>query len=165
MDFVHPPSAECFAWFLKDLKDSAPGPDGIPYSCYKALLQLSARILFDCNWVLPSGGLLGVSFNIQRACFIPKNAATEGAFPKAVELRSLGLKSADNKIITGTNFRQFSSLISEMAISIQRGFILYRQLALNIVELDSFVRALGNFNHLLMRRPLPYGTFKLPSQV
>ena len=49
MDFVHPPSVDCFAWFLKDLKDSATGPDGIPYSCYKALLRFSAHLFFICN--------------------------------------------------------------------------------------------------------------------
>ena len=147
MDGVHPPSVECFSFFMEGLKDSATGPDGIPYSCYKALLGFSAWLLFCCNWVLLSGGLLGVSFNIQRACFIPKNASTEGALPKASELRSLGLKNTDNKIITGANFRQFSAIIAEKAIYIQRGFVMYRQLALNIVDLDSIIRALCNFNH------------------
>ena len=131
MDGVHPPSVDCFAWFLEGLIDSAPGPDGIPYSCYKAMPRFSAWILFCCNWVLLSGGLLGVSFNIQRACFIPKNASTEGALPKASELRSLGLKNTDNKIITGANFRQFSALIADRPIYIQRGFVMFRQLALN----------------------------------
>ena len=147
MDFVHPPSVDCFAWFMKGLKDSATEPEGIPYSCYKALPRFSAWLFYCCNWILLSGGLLGVSFNIQRACFIPKNSSTEGALPLASELRSLGLKNADNKIITGANFRQFSALISERAIYLQRGFIMLRQLALNIVDLDSIIKALGNFNH------------------
>ena len=38
MDCVHPPSIECIMDFLQKLKDSAPGPDCIPYSCYKVLL-------------------------------------------------------------------------------------------------------------------------------
>ena len=109
--------------------------------------RFSAWLLFCCNWVLLSGGLLGVSFNIQRACFIPKNASTEGALPKASELRSLGLKNTGNKIITGANLRQFSALIADRAIYIQRGFVMFRQLALNIVDLDSIIRALCNFNH------------------
>ena len=38
-DFANilPPSVGDFDEFIKSLKDSAPGPDGIPYSCYKAL--------------------------------------------------------------------------------------------------------------------------------
>ena len=52
--------------FIKALKDSAPGPDGIPYSCYKALFDTSAMIFFLTNLILLQGGLLGEHSNAQR---------------------------------------------------------------------------------------------------
>jgi hypothetical protein len=90
---------------------------------------------------------MGPDFNIQRGCFIPKNKPSEGSDPRADELRSLGLKNSDNKIITGTNVRRFSYAVSKFAVSIQRGFVCERQLVLNIVDLDVISRALGNLNH------------------
>ena len=82
-----------FVSFIKNLKDSATGPDGIPYSCYKALIDLSSTLFFFANLALLAGGLLGPSFNIQRGCFIPKSKPLDGKDPRADELRTLGLKT------------------------------------------------------------------------
>ena len=142
-----PPCVGDFSEFIKSLKDSAPGPDGIPYSCYKALIGFSALVFFKANLVLLSGGLLGANFNIQRGCFIPKNAPTDGLDPRADELRTLGLKNSDNKVITGTNVRQFSQVVAQNAVSIQRGFVSGRQAVLNIVDLDAISRSQANFNY------------------
>ena len=116
-----PPSIECIAHFIKHLKDSAPGPDGIPYSCYKALLDVSAMLFFWANLILLAGGTLGINFNIQRACFIPKNRANDGVAPRADELRSLGLKNTDSKAIVGATVRQVRHVVSSNAVSIKRG--------------------------------------------
>ena len=132
--------------FFKSLKDSCPGPDGLPYSCYKALAHFSARIFFRANLILLSGGSLGAGYNIQRGCFIPKNAAIEGEHPRADETRTLGLKNSDNKVITGTNVAQFSPIVAKHACAIQRGFVQGRQFVLNISDLDSISRAQANFD-------------------
>ena len=92
MDGVHPPCVGSFVEHLAALKDSAPGPDGIPFSCYKPLGMLSGLIFFKANLVLLAGGHLGIGFNIQRGCFIPKNSPIEGPLPQAEELRTLGLE-------------------------------------------------------------------------
>ena len=88
---VPPPDVEAFLLHLLALKDSAPGPDGIPYSCYKALARFSALILYKANLILLAGGILSMTFNIQRGVFIPKNAPVDGLDPRADELRTLGL--------------------------------------------------------------------------
>ena len=95
--------------------------------------------------VLLSGGHLGIGFNIQRGCFIPKNAPTEGPIPKAEELRTLGLKNTDNKAIVGATVRQFAATVSAQAALIQRGFVQDRQLVLDIVDLDAISRSISNF--------------------
>ena len=93
-----------------------------------------------------SGGSLGAEFNIQKGCFIPKNSPTDGALPRADELRTLGLKNTDNKIITGTNVAQFSSSVSKNVCRLQRGFVQGRQHVLNISDLGAISRAMANFN-------------------
>ena len=60
---VKPPSMEAIAHFLAHLKDSSPGPDGIPYSCYKAHLACSASLFFWATLVLLSGRILYLHFN------------------------------------------------------------------------------------------------------
>ena len=80
------------------------------------------------------------------AALFPKNSPTDGQDPRADELRSLGLKNSDNKAITGTNVRQFSLVVSQNAVSIQRGFVSGRQPVLNIVDLDAISRSQANFN-------------------
>ena len=100
MAHVSPPGHMEFVNFIKALKDSAPGPDGIPYSCYKALIDTSAKVFFLANLILLQGRLLGEHSNAQRGCIIPKNSPSEGCDPRADELRTLGLKNTDNKAIT-----------------------------------------------------------------
>ena len=63
----------------------------------------------------------------------------------ADELRSLRLKNANNKVITGTNCSQFRQAISDHAVAIQRGVLFSRQMVLNIPDLDSIARAMPNF--------------------
>ena len=89
---ILPPGVGTFRDHILSLKDSATGPDGIPYSCYKALAWLSAHLFFGANLIALAGGIISVDFNIQRGCFIPKNSLIDGADPRADELRSLGLK-------------------------------------------------------------------------
>lgn len=160
MDGVHPPCVGLMSSYVASLKNSAPGPDGIPFSCYKALCLLSGLIFFKANLVLLSGGHLGIGFNIQRGCFIPKNSPNEGPIPTAEELRTLGLKNTDNKAITGANVRQFSSTVSRYASLIQRGFVQGRQLVLDIVDIDAISRALSNFNIFPMESVLALWDFK-----
>ena len=138
---------EAIGHFLAHLKDSFPGPDGIPYSCYKAHLSCSASIFFWATLVLLSGRVLYLHLNCQKACFIPKNRPIEGSAPRADELRSLGLKNTDNKAIIGATFRQTSQVVASCAISLQRGFVQGRQATLNTVDLDATTRAHANFTH------------------
>ena len=110
--------------------------------------------------MLLEGGSLGAEFNIQRGVFIPKNSEVEGVAPRADELRTLGLKNSDNKIITGTNIAQFSSIVSKHACSIQRGFVQDRQFVLNIPDFDSISRAQANFSRFSQESILALWDFK-----
>ena len=141
---VLPPDVEAIYLHLLSLKDSAPGPDGIPYSCYKALARYSAMLLYKANLVLLAGGIISMAFNFQRGVFIPKNSPTDGLDPRADELRTLGLKNSDIKAITGANIKQFDLIVAQNVTSIQRGFVMGRQLVLNVVDLDTITRALAN---------------------
>ena len=59
LNHIPPPGVHDFVVFMRALKDSAPGRDGIPLSCYKALIGISALIFFNANLILLQGGLLG----------------------------------------------------------------------------------------------------------
>ena len=165
MAHVAPTGFQEFVQFLKALKDSAPGPDGIPYSCYKALIDTMAMLFFYANLILLQGGLLGEHFNSQRGCSIPKNSPPEGCDPRADELRTLGLKNTDNKAITLTNCAQFRDVVSDNTASIQRGFVGGRQFVFDIVDLDCFARAQANHNHFPSSPAWLIGTLKLPPLV
>ena len=90
----------------------------------------------------------------------PQNLTIEGTDPRAEELRTLGLKNTDIKIIKCANVKQFSHLVALFAALIQRGFVEGRQLVLNIADLDDLCRAQANLSCFLGESILALWDFK-----
>jgi len=126
-------------------KDSACGPDGIPYSAYRADSDLSAEILAttseDLSQVAPKSDLLAL--NRQLVWFAPKGAFAEdntAVYRFAGNLRTIFGSNADSKLIAGCVGDKLTPPMLESTPEMQRGFCRGRQMSLNIVDLDLFMR-------------------------
>ena len=140
------PDSEFFQEYIPKLRDSAPGKNGIPYSAYKANVPLSAQIFslhtkYMSTNVQPEG--LSV-FNEQLIWFAPKGISAEDDFAvyrEPSQLRTIFGSNTDSKIIAGAVASALTPATLAVTPTIQRGFCRGRQLSLNVVDLDSYMRA------------------------
>ena len=92
---------------ISRLRDSAPGPDGLPYSAYKSCKVLSAQIFANSNSSFASEseppGL--EQFNKQLVWFAPKGVAdadSVAVYRAPNQLRTIFGSNTDSKIFNGT---------------------------------------------------------------
>ena len=84
-------------------KDSAPGPDGIPYGVYRCAGGLGAHFRFNTYKYLVEGGAVPELFAISRTVFIPKSSdnGDNGTIVRSPDaLRLLTLWNCDCKPLT-----------------------------------------------------------------
>ena len=84
-------------------KDSAPGPDGIPYGVFWCAGGLGAHFLFNTYKYLVEGGAVPEQFAISRTVFIPKFSDIDdnGRIIRSPEaLRPFTLCNCDCKLLT-----------------------------------------------------------------
>ena len=151
---------------IKKVKDSACGPDGVPYSAYSADLELSGTILENTSNKLAEESeenqLDLEQLNRQLCWFAPKGVVDQDSIAvlrTPENLRTIFGGNADAKLISGA----ISFAITEPALAItpaeQRGFCRGRQLSLNVVDLDTYMRAfnlLSNIDLAEEKRSEPY---------
>ena len=114
---------------LKSCKDSAPGPDGIPYSIIKATWNYYADILLDCWKYSEEINELTHSHKSSYLRLIPK----EGKDPKSLKnWRPITLSNCDFKLITKTLSRKLTSAMSETISDSQTAYIPGRQITDNL---------------------------------
>ena len=134
---------------LRFSKDSATGRDGIPYSAYKALPDITTEIL--CNTIgdmaLQNPITNTLDLNEQLIWFAPKGQyADDGTkcVRHPANLRTIFGSNTDSKIIAGTNWNILTPGMLKVTPAEQRGFCHGRQLALNIVDLDAYMRVFND---------------------
>ena len=84
-------------------KESAPGPDGIPYSLYRCAGGLGSRFLYNANKHVLEGGVIPALFAESRTVFISQVlrwSTTIRIVRSAEALRPLTLCNCDSKILT-----------------------------------------------------------------
>ena len=84
-------------------KESAPGPDGIPYSIYRCAGGLRSHFLFNADKRVLEGGAVPTHFASSRTVFIPKssNVDDNGLIVRSpYVLRPLTLCKCEWKIIS-----------------------------------------------------------------
>ena len=84
-------------------KDSAPGPDGIPYGAYRCAWGLGSQFLFNAYKSLLEGGTVPENFAESRTAFIPKTSDIDdnGRIIRSPDaLRPLTLCKCDCKLLT-----------------------------------------------------------------
>ena len=141
---THLPTERDIMEFLKRTKHSAPGPDGIPYSCWLAAGEQGARILHRILVSMCNGKSPPVGFNDMLGIYLPKGSL-DGDTKHSVNrtgdcTRPLGLKNTDNKSVAGAVNYTISPTIAKAADTSQNGFTKGRQGVDNVVTLDAQAR-------------------------
>ena len=136
-------SVEDVTSFLRRTTDSAPGPDGIPYSLWKwapkeahAHLQSVTNRLMDDLYVADD-------FNDCVGFFPPKGDLPEDDIAckrKASETRPLAAKNTDNKTALSVLTNKVAPHLPTVITEVQRGFVQTRNLGRNVVDLDALAR-------------------------
>ena len=140
------PNQEVFEQIIGRVKDSAVGPDGLPYSSYSADTQLSAKIFENTTKYFSSDDSLPgfETFNKQFVWFAPKGELDEDSIAvlrTPGNLRTIFGSNTDSKYIAAGLSDAIADPTFAITPSAQRGFCRGRQLSLNVVDLDSFTRA------------------------
>ena len=105
-DISIPPSSVFYSIFLH-LKDSAPGPDGIPYSAWGLLPDVTVDTLLSYFFDIVNGTALPP---MQAGVWIPK--AKSG--PTADHFRPLGMPNTIDRLIDGAIASHVMSLTSHL---------------------------------------------------
>ena len=128
------------------MPDSASGEDGVPYACYCACIEVFAQILASASVAIHDGCLVQWDFNHSITVFPPKGRE-EGddveVVRTAANVRPIGLKNCDNKLICTADNRAIRKEVSDQACEIQRGFLVLRQLIANVVDVDTWSRIMA----------------------
>ena len=121
-----PPNINAYINFIGGLRNSATGPDGIPYEGWKQAGVAGASTLYGvgCEYLAGIPSMRG--FNYSLSASIGKGEE-EGDILEmiraAVDTRPLALKNSDNKIVGGALNASSKPAITESANRLQRGFV------------------------------------------
>ena len=123
-----------FQAVLKKSGNSAPGPDGIPYGCWRAAPRWIQSLLYTCcsSWL--QGAQLPVHFNWSFLTLLPKIDATE---LKPKDTRPLSLGNGDAKLFASALQAKFENGSESFISQEQSGFVRGRSIIGNIVETEA----------------------------
>jgi len=139
------PGGAQFAKILTKLTDSATGINGIPYSAYKAVLQISAEVFASTvqDFAQADRPPELEAFNRQVVWFALKQVFTDdnrAAYRLPNQLRTIFGSNCDCKILSHGLAHSITLGCLALTPQMQRGFCRGRQLATNVVDLDAFGR-------------------------
>ena len=129
---------------LKMAGDSRPGPDGIPFSAWRALGPLGITALWEAGEGMASGlnneDSIHNKFNESLLCCLPKQptrtdeAGTQVYVPSGT--RPLSITNTDNRIVANAYRLRWEPLIAPCISKKQRGFIGGRSMISNIIDAE-----------------------------
>jgi hypothetical protein len=137
---VCPPSAPDYIAVWDRCRNSAPGPDGIPFAAWRASGLFSAELLCEVEAKLRDGTAPPLWWNAAIWVFIPKGVDPDAAPADLVvepeETRPLGLKDTSNKSVGSAWLWKLRGPQVAHACAAQRGFVPTRNFVQNVIELD-----------------------------
>ncbi|CAK0802619.1 unnamed protein product, partial [Prorocentrum cordatum] len=128
-----------FQELVEKLHDSAPGPDGIPYSVWRAHDNCT-RILYDFYLYFLASQRLPDDFNEALGVFLPKGSQPGDDIlvrREADTTRPISLSNSDNKIISKALNCFLRDIVEITAHTQQRGFVRGRQIVDNLIEMEA----------------------------
>ena len=126
---VDPVGLEELGRTLAGCADSAPGPDGIPYSYYKALWRTMGPLMVEAWSYTVRTGNLCESHKVSFLKLIPK---PNKDLKKLTNWRPITLSNCDHKLITKTYSNRMSSVVAEHIKERQTAYIKGRLINDNI---------------------------------
>ena len=140
---IREPTTADYRTFLRRVRHSAPGPDGLAYCFWHFAGHHAAETLFLVDVSLKAGQRAPTSFNESIMVFPPKGDSPHDdaeVIRSPSNVRPISLNNCDNKTVCGVNNALLREAASLHVPEIQRGFIGDRQLADNIIDLDADAR-------------------------
>ena len=137
--------------------DSAPGPDGIPYSCWRNLPRRLQAPLYRAYVKWMEGGSLPHDANLAFLVLIAKGAHADDSgnslFRAAEQTRPLSLSNTDVKIFECALRSVLEEALATWANAKQRGFVRGRVMLQNVLEVESRSLALAFSQYCSRTRP------------
>lgn len=124
----------------RPLRESKPGPDGIPYEAWAATGALGVETLSQADSEMRCGSEPPLIFNESGVSFLSKGSSSSDALEiirEAKTTRPISTKNTDNKIIVGVNVRVLTPRYQQNTHKCQRGFCGGRNFLTNVVALDA----------------------------
>ena len=126
---------------LKNSNNSAPGPDGIPYSAYRKC-TLSADILCACaRGLLSSRVRAPGGFHAAKLCCFPKKPVRQdpdlGDLYSPDSTRLLSIVNTDNRLIAAAGKFALEAEFAQHITVAQQGFVKDRSLNSNLLYVDA----------------------------
>ena len=105
---------------LKSMKDSAPGPDGIPYSVYKKLWPILGMYIVDAWKYSVITGKLPPSYSESALTLLPKSGKN---LEDIKNWRPITLTNCDQKIITKALANRMAKFLDKIIDSSQTAYV------------------------------------------
>ena len=133
------PTLENVETYIKKTKNSAPGPDGIPFSFYRELIDTTAPVLLSFVIKMSLGTRPPKEFNYGGLCIFPKDGSST-----VDRTRPITLNNTSNRIVAGVVADCIMPALDAIIETRQKGFIRGRRGEDNIIELtDTFYNKLN----------------------
>ena len=135
----------CLEDILKHPKSSSPGPDGIPFTAYSTVHDISLSVLWGCTQDILEGNPPPDDFNFATLVLLPKKPTTEVDGTKwfsPKDTRPISIVNADNRIIANVFRKVLAGFAERVCSKDQRGFLNNRFLLENVVDIDCEARRL-----------------------
>ena len=132
-----------FAQIVRELPDSACGPDGVPYSAWKHASDQALYVLYRLYCSLFIDARVAHDFNYSWLVLLAKGEQTDDDLivaRGAGDTIPVSLANSDSKICEIALNKPLAKAVEQGACLEQRGFVEGRMLVDNVLEIDEYGR-------------------------
>jgi hypothetical protein len=134
---------EEFVEIVRELPDSACGPDGVPYSAWKHASEDALRVLYRLYCSLFTETQVAEDFNYSWLILLAKGEQPEDdrvVARTAEDTQPVSLANSDSKICEIALNKPLANAMKQGACLEQRGFVKGRMIVDNVLEIDTYGR-------------------------
>ena len=132
-----------FVEIVRELPDSACGPDGVPYSAWKHASKDALKVLYRVYCSLFTEAQVAEDFNHSWLVLLAKGGHAEDdhiVARAAEDTRPVSLANSDSKICEIALNKPLANAMKQWACPEQRGFVEGRMIVDNVLEIDTYGR-------------------------
>lgn len=131
-DLLTIPSLDTVKTALLSPKNTSPGPDGIPFACWRAVPDISGPLLYNALSALMRGDLPPKGFNSGLLFLLPKKNTH-----LVSDTRPLSVTNTDNRILARIIANSIMPAVKALVNPAQKGFLEGIQGTDHIVDINS----------------------------